>query len=156
MSTNRAQPQKREEILENLKWAGRRESRASLLFRHAVAEKAGLHVTDSECIDFLLEAGSATAGELAKITGLTTGAMTAAIDRLEKAGFVARERDPQDRRKVIVRPVLAEITKFALLYESMEEALEELLSEYTLAELELLIRHYNRMAELYEKQVSKL
>lgn len=156
MSRDKTQSQKRKKILEELKWSGRRESRASLLFRHFVAEKADLHVTDAECIDFLLESGSATAGELAKATGLTTGAMTAAIDRLEKAGFVARERDTLDRRKVIVRPVMAEITKFVPLYESVEKAIEELISEYTLTELKFLIRHNNRMAEIYENEVSKL
>ena len=67
------------------------------------SEKMKLNVTDAECLDFLSDMGPSTAGDLAKITRLTTGAITNAIDRLEKAGFVERKHDVNDRRKVIVK-----------------------------------------------------
>jgi DNA-binding MarR family transcriptional regulator len=81
----------------------------SVLFSQIVSDKVGLHSTDNECLDFLMINGPATAGQLAKRTGLTTGAITATIDRLEKAGFAKREQDPQDRRKVIVVPNMEKI-----------------------------------------------
>src|ERR1700710_739713 len=80
----------------------RKLTRSTLLLQHIIAEDMGLHVTDAECIDFLQEMGPSTAGDLAKATRLTTGAITSVIDRLEKAGFVKRERDLLDRRKVII------------------------------------------------------
>ena len=92
-------------LLEDLNQAGRRLSQATILFHQAVADRLGLHPTDHKCIDLLVSAGSTTAGELAEATGLTTGAITGVIDRLEAAGFVRREDDPNDRRRVIIRVV---------------------------------------------------
>src|SRR5215469_14007389 len=108
-------------LVEALMQSGREMSRVSLLFRHCVAEAIGLHVTDAECIDYLLDAGYATAGQLATMTGLTTGSVTTMIDRLEKAGFVRREADATDRRKVIVKPVMEKIAQFAPFYENLVE-----------------------------------
>jgi hypothetical protein len=65
-----------------------------------VADRLGLNPTDHKCVDFLLMNGPLTAGELATLTALTTGAITAALDRLERAGFAKREDDPDDRRRV--------------------------------------------------------
>jgi DNA-binding MarR family transcriptional regulator len=69
----------------------------------ASAERIGINVTDLNCLNILALTGSMTAGELARETGLTTASITGVIDRLEEAGFVRRERDPGDRRRVIVR-----------------------------------------------------
>jgi len=144
------------EILGVLMASGRNLSRRSLLFRHVVAGTAGVHVTDAECIDFLLEAGSATAGQLANMAGLTTGAMTAAIDRLEKAGFVRRQRDPADRRKVIVTPVMEEIRRFVPFYESMVREVSSLYERYTYAELRFLLEHERKMTAIYEGEIAKM
>jgi len=65
-------------------------TRSTLILQHVIADDMGLNVTDAECIDFLQEMGPSTAGDLAKATRLTTGAITNVIDRLEKAGFVKR------------------------------------------------------------------
>lgn len=62
----------------------------------------GVNRTDGRCLDIIQRLGRITAGELAHHTGLTTGAVTVVIDRLERAGYVARSRDPSDRRKVLV------------------------------------------------------
>src|SRR5205809_5469595 len=75
-----------------------------VMFSQVVADKVGLHSTDNECLDYLLLNGPSTAGQLAVFTGLTTGAVTAMIDRLTKAGYVQREHDQADRRRVIVIP----------------------------------------------------
>jgi DNA-binding MarR family transcriptional regulator len=143
-------------IVEALIQSGREMSRASLLFRDSVAAAVGLHVTDAECIDYLLEAGQATAGQLATMTGLTTGSVTTMIDRLENAGFVRREADAKDRRKVIVKPVMEKTALFAPFYEALLKDGNQLLSNYTDEELELLTDYNNKLTALYEKQITRI
>jgi len=96
--------QSRDQLLRALNLEFRAVSANSVMFSQTVAEKVGMHPTDNESLDFLLLNGASTAGQLAKMTGLTTGAVTAMIDRLEKAGYVRREHDQADRRRVIVIP----------------------------------------------------
>lgn len=81
-----------------------------------------------------------TAGRLAELTGLTTGAITGVIDRLEKAGFVRRERDEADRRKVFIMIVPENVAKIGRLYVPMQEAMHKVWSTYSDAELQLLLR----------------
>lgn len=83
----------------------RRNSTAAVLLHHAVAERLGLGPTDHKCLDLLRERGPMTASALAAITGLTSGALTGVVARLERAGYLSREPDPHDRRKQILRPV---------------------------------------------------
>jgi DNA-binding transcriptional ArsR family regulator len=73
------------------------------LLSAAAAEQIGINVTDLNCLNILALRGRMTAGELAKATGLTTASITGVLDRLEEAGFVRRDRDPKDRRRVVVR-----------------------------------------------------
>src|SRR5438445_4519859 len=84
----------------------RRHSTAVVLFHHAVAERLGLGPTDHKCLDLLRERGAITGSELASITGLTTGAITGVVARLEQAGYIRRESDPHDGRKQILYPAL--------------------------------------------------
>ncbi len=72
------------------------------LHNHAVADFMGVHLTDQECIDLLDWTGPLAAGAIGTHLGLSSGAVTGLIDRLEAAGWVRRERDPQDRRRVVV------------------------------------------------------
>lgn len=83
---------------------GRRFSDATILMHEAVARKAGLSGTDHKYLGFLIRNGSMTAGELSKLTGLTTGAITGVIDRLEQRKLVKRAFDKDDRRKIIIVP----------------------------------------------------
>jgi DNA-binding MarR family transcriptional regulator len=77
-------------------------TRLTLVFSEQMASELGVSTTDLECLDFVATGADVTAGALATKTGLTTGAITGAIDRLERAGLVERRRDDTDRRKVIV------------------------------------------------------
>lgn len=110
----------------------------SVMFSQAVAEQVGLHSTDTECLDYLLLNGPATAGQLAVFTGLTTGAVTAMIDRLTKAGYVRREHDQADRRRVIVIPneekIYREISPHSM---PMGTALEAVCAGFSEDELEI-------------------
>src|SRR5687767_10386915 len=100
--TLRRPPATRPQLLTVLDEAIRKLSAQSVLISDLVATRVGLNSTDLECLDLLYLAGATTAGRLSAHTGLTTGATTAAIDRLERAGFVRRRRDTSDRRCVFV------------------------------------------------------
>lgn len=77
---------------------------ATNLFDERIGEFLGINGTDGRCLDIVMRLGRLSAGQLANQSGLTTGAVTAVIDRLEKAGYVARLRDALDRRKIWVEP----------------------------------------------------
>jgi predicted ArsR family transcriptional regulator len=82
---------------------GREFSTAVVVFHEAIGRLLGLSAVERKCIDVLRRLGPVTAGTIGEHTGLTTGAVTGLMDRLEKAGYVRRERDPHDRRKVLVQ-----------------------------------------------------
>ena len=111
------------------------------MFAKTVADRAGISSSDMDCMDFLNVEGRMTAGRLAELTGLTSGAITGVIDRLEKAGFVRRERDERDRRKVFIAPVPERIMEIGRFYESMQRAMQKQSDGYSDAELKLLLRY---------------
>ena len=127
----------RDDRLHDLRLAGRRLGTATIMFHQAVADRLGLNLTDHKCVDLLLLNGPLTAGELARMTSLTTGAITAALDRLEKAGFVKREDDPEDRRRVVVRVVPQRLNVMSKLFDSFSERLDNVVAGYTPQELAL-------------------
>jgi len=83
---------------------GKRFSDSTILMHEAIARKAGLTGTDHKYLGFLIKNGAMTAGELSKLTGLTTGAITGLVDRLEKKKLAKRQFDKDDRRKIIIVP----------------------------------------------------
>lgn len=139
-----------------LMWGVRRLTRATLLLQQVIAEDMGLHVTDAECLDFLMEMGPSTAGALAGATRLTTGAITSVIDRLEKAGLVKRSSDPRDRRKVIVTYLGKKEKKSQARYALLARDLQHLFSGYDTATLEMLIRHTGDVTSIYQHVVEKI
>jgi DNA-binding MarR family transcriptional regulator len=135
-----SRPKPRATLLRELEEAMRRSSAQGVLFGQTVANVAGISGSDLECLDFLNLEGRVTAGRLAEVTGLTTGAITGVVDRLEKAGFVRRERDAADRRKVFIVTVPENVAKIGRFYVPMQEAMHKLWSTYSEAELQLLLR----------------
>src|SRR5204863_5276286 len=114
MSSSRSpRPAERDSLLGDLARSAQRAATDGILFHQAVADRLGLHVSDLRCLNILLEAGSVPAGEIGERTGLTTGAVTRMVDRLERAGYVRREPDPTDRRRVIVSPVAGRVATIA-------------------------------------------
>lgn len=109
----------------------------TILFHQAVANIVGVSVTDMKCLDYVDRGGDVTAGDLARMTGLTTGAITAAIDRLEKAGLARRERSETDRRKVFIRLSESPATaRIAPIFEALARDAAELVTHYSTRELE--------------------
>lgn len=135
---------------------GRELSARTVMFHSAVAEKLGLSITEHKALDILSRGGTTTAGQLAKATGLTTGAITGMVDRLEKMGFVRRVPDPDDRRKIRVEAVTEKYEAMAGVFASLEQAVNELLSSYTDAELMVIHDFMARLPELLEKETAKL
>src|SRR5882757_1080597 len=130
-------------LMQELENALRRSSAQGVIFGQTVANVAGISGSDLECLDFLNLEGRVTAGRLAEVTGLTTGAITGVVDRLEKAGFVRRERDETDRRKVFIATVPENVAKIGKFYEHMQRAMQKVCSTYSDAELRLLLRFAN-------------
>jgi DNA-binding MarR family transcriptional regulator len=140
----------------DLMTATRRFTRSSLMFQYAVAEKMQLNPTDAECIDFLMEMGPSTAGDLARATRLTTGAITAVIDRLEKAGFVKREPDPGDRRKVIIRFLPKKHTGAKVFYDAMAKDVFQLFSAYNDHTLQSILQHTDSLTQIFQAHAEEI
>ncbi len=126
------------------------------LLTQAVAGQVGLHPTDLECLDVINLNGAATAGELARASGLTTGAITGVIDRLERSGYVTRERDPGDRRRVIVRPNPAAGQRIGPLYAGLAHRMAVLCAGYDPASLDLLLGFFTRATEILRDETERL
>ena len=135
-----SRPKTRAALMEELEHAMRRSSAQGVIFGQTVANRAGISASDLECLDFLNLEGRVTAGRLAEVTGLTTGAITGVVDRLEQAGLVRRERDDNDRRKVFIATVPENIARVGRFYEHMQQAMLKLWETYSEAELRLLLR----------------
>ena len=125
--------------MQELENALRRGSAQGAIFGQTVANTVGISGSDLECLDFLNLEGRVTAGRLAEVTGLTTGAITGVVDRLEKAGLVRRERDPDDRRKVFIATVPENVARVGRFYENMQKGMVKLWETYSDAELRLLV-----------------
>lgn len=126
------------------------------LFRNAMSEWAGLNPTDMECLRLLFAKGLATPSELARHTGLTSGATTAMLDRLEGAGLIERRPNPNDRRGTLVTPAESAAEKAASWFESARTAQDELISSYSESELEIIADVFERFTKLWDQEREKL
>lgn len=137
-----------EEIVGKL---ARRHSTAVVLFHHAIAELLGIGPSDHKCLDLLRERGPMTGSELAAVSGLTTGAITGVVARLEQAGYVTRQPHPRDRRMQILQLAL----KVSPIHDAIEPLRQDVaqvldkfdspqlaaIDEFLTASTELLYRH---------------
>jgi DNA-binding MarR family transcriptional regulator len=148
---------KRAELLASLNEEFRQLSTATVWFHQAIADRLGMNVTDHKCLDILLGTGPITAGDLAARTALTTGAITGVIDRLEKAGFARRAKDPGDRRRVMIEPILKQIESAIYpLFESMAAASRELCESYSTDELAFIRDFTMRARQMAVEETRKL
>ncbi|MFG2102712.1 MarR family winged helix-turn-helix transcriptional regulator [Micromonospora echinaurantiaca] len=128
----------------------------AILVQQAAADRLGLGLADFKCLTALTEQGSATAGEIAQRTGLTSGAVTRMIDRLERAGWVRRRHDTVDRRRVIVEPVPARLAEIEPLFAGMAAGWSAALADYDDAQLRMLIDLFGRMRALARQQAAAI
>src|SRR3954468_2662759 len=126
-------------VFEELVDEVRRSQLATDRFDQAVADALGLNRTDMRCLDVLDREGPVTAGRLAHETGLTSGAITTAIDRLERGGFARRLPDPADRRRVLVELTPEARGRASRFYASHAELGEQLYHRYSEEQLRLLL-----------------
>ncbi|MBB5956536.1 DNA-binding MarR family transcriptional regulator [Saccharothrix tamanrassetensis] len=141
------------DVLERFSFYARESSALTILFHSRVAEQMGLSPTDEKCLDLAMRSdGPITAGRIAELSGLSTGAVTGVIDRLEKAGYVRRVRDPHDRRKVLVEVTLVD-DRFGHLFTGAQETLREVLSLFTPDERDVLERYNKTMIETFRRRV---
>jgi DNA-binding MarR family transcriptional regulator len=130
---------------------------ATIKFHQAIADRLGMNVTDHKCAGILAESGPLTAGDMAERTGLTTGAITGIIDRLEMAGFARRAKDPHDRRRVIIELIPRQLEKrIAPLFQSMAETIAELCAQFSLQELGVIRDFAARARALADEETRKL
>ncbi len=124
----------------------------------AAAVRAGVAVTDLEVIELLESAGPATAGQLADLTGLTTGAITGMLNRLEEAGLVRRERDPADGRRVLVHlaPEKDKLHEIDALFASLEQAWVDLASRYDDEQIAFLLEFLQGSSALSRQELARL
>jgi len=137
---------------------GRELTTQSLFLHTLIASKVGLNATDLRCLDLIAQSGDSliTAGALKKATGLTTGAVTAILDRLEKTGAVERVRDGSDRRKVFVRLHPGSTLNVSELYAGLSQEMSKLASSYTTDELELIAGFLEANLQILKDQIAKL
>ncbi len=135
----------------------RRYMAAYALFNQAVADHLGLHPTDVQCLNLLsLEGGPVTTGRIAELTGLTTGSATRLVDRLERAGYVTRARDTEDRRRVLVSLAPGRTAELGALWRRLNGTWGTMFDVYSDAEVALLIAHMRRTIEVSAQQVERL
>jgi len=144
------------EVYEELIDEVRRSQTATDRFDQAVADALGLNRTDMRCLDVLEIEGSVTAGRLAQTTGLTTGAMTTALDRLERAGYARRVRDSSDRRRVLVELTAQAQRIGERFYSEHAAAAERLYRRYNQEQLEFLLTFVRESREFNERNAALL
>lgn len=144
---------KKPELLRRLSELGRKFSIQTSLLNEALAQNFGLNATDTRCLDLISSQpeGVVTAGRLADLTGLTTGAITHILDRLEKAGFIERVRDTDDRRRVFVRTRREALAPLIAKHQALGKAYLGVIEDYSESELMLILGYMEKMCGMAER-----
>lgn len=150
-----ARTTRRSEMLRSLGDLARKFSTQTVLLHEVIAQTVGLNATDTRCLSLIRfhPEGMVTAGWLADLTGLTTGAITHILDRLEKRGFVERVRDTEDRRKVFVRLRPENFEELSSQYEALGKSYMKLVDRYSDEELKLIFGYLEGMSGMTEQLV---
>jgi DNA-binding MarR family transcriptional regulator len=150
-----ADPGKRQRLIAQAALAARLHQNAYDRFEDEAAEYFGVNRTAMRCMDVLERAGRLTAGEIARQTGLTSGAVTALLDRLERAGWVRRLRDETDRRRILVELTDKARQGAAEVYGPFVGVLSEF-DKYSDAELRFITRYIERGSELLLEHAARI
>ena len=143
--------------LENLGALGRQVSDATILMHEAIARKAGLTGVDHKYLSIILQQGPLTAGELAGLTGLTSGAITGVIDRLQKKKLVKREFDKTDRRKILVVPNTEKAGKlFQNSHLDLKKQVEKLIGSFSEKEIKAIVQYLTASVDIMKGITNRL
>lgn len=146
----------RAKLLERLEREMRQASGLGVMFSQAVASRLGITPAELESLDYLATNERVSAGDLARITGLSTGAVTGMIDRLERAGFARRERDLADRRRIYVRLEPRATQAAARYYDSLQASMAAVLNRYSDAEIALLLDFFARSRAVMANEIDRI
>jgi DNA-binding MarR family transcriptional regulator len=137
---------------------GRELATAVISFHETVARTLGMSAAESRCLGVLRDLEVATPGQLAQATGLTTGAITGIVDRLEKAGYAGREPNPNDRRSLLIRIKQPEKIAQILgpIYGSLSQGMVEISGQYTPEQLAAIDRYLIQTIEVLKAETEKL
>ncbi|MET4081744.1 DNA-binding MarR family transcriptional regulator [Pedobacter sp. UYP30] len=145
------------DLIKRLRILSRQYSDTSILMHEAIARKAGLSGTDHKYLGLLIQKGQMTAGELSNLTGLTTGAITGLIDRLEKKKLVKRQFLKEDRRKVIIEPNTKNIMELLEpLFAELQKKSEDLIGSFTENEIKIIEAYFSQAIEIMNETTNKL
>ncbi len=145
-----------EQVLE-IRKLGQKYAYNSIEMHSAIAKKAGFSGTDHKYLGFFLQKGKLTPGELAELTSLTTGSVTALIDRFEKKGLVKREHDSVDRRKVFIVPESEKIlTLMKPFYQGFQDETDKLIASFSSKEREVIKSYLTKALQLTNNTIDKL
>jgi len=158
MSTRTPKKPKRTELLNKLWDLGRKMSTQTVFLHQAIAQSVGLKATDTKCIDLILRAprGFVAAGWLSDMAGLSTGAITHILDRLERRGFIERVRDTEDRRKVFVRVRPESLEPLAPRYEAIGKAYLSIVEQYSDRDLQLICDYMEKVSAASQRELAML
>ncbi|GAA2652112.1 MarR family winged helix-turn-helix transcriptional regulator [Streptomyces vastus] len=146
----------RAELLAAVTAAARRQHAAYTLFNQALADRLALHPTDLQCVSLLgLEPEPLSTGQIAKLTGLTSGSATRLVDRLERAGLVERRTDPHDRRKTLVSLSPQRGPELEAAWKAPGSAFAETLDEFTDEELAVIERYLWRTTQVGDEHAAR-
>ena len=146
----------RGKLLEELIQANRAYQTAVEKMDEAFCVSLGVNRTDGRCLDVIDQRPGLTAGELAAAVGLSPGAVTTALDRLESRGLITRDRDPQDRRRVTVKPT-PEANRLAWeAYGPLGEMGRPFIEKLSDRELEAIVRFLRGGTEINEERANQL
>ena len=129
---------------------------SSVLFRNLVGERLGVNVSDMECLGLLFHKGIATPTELARHTGLSSGATTAMLDRLEKSDLIERRSNPDDRRGTLIVLVKSGAERVDSWFSAVRKSQNEIVSSYSEEELQVISDFFERSTKMWGEEREKL
>jgi DNA-binding MarR family transcriptional regulator len=143
---------------ENSLILGQELSEAVVMFHSALAESLGLSVTEWKCLSLLGRMGALPAKQLSDLSGLTTGAITGLVDRLEKLGYVVRDANPNDRRSVIIRSLKQKDLekRAAMIFGSLASSMIDLSKRYDKKELTAIQSFFRETIKILREQTARL
>jgi len=147
---------RKNELVRSVNLSAREYGISTVLFRHAVGEMLGVNVTDMECLALIFFKGLATPSEISRYTGLTSGATTAMLDRLERARLIERRPNPDDRRGTLIVLTNERNEEISAMFASSREAINRLTASYSESELEIIADYLGKLVGVWEEEREEL